>query len=92
MSASKGVIFLIVLLAWIVVFFIVTGWFLYILGKRSERRKKKKTLHAELYTAPGVKDLLDEGRDDKAVDLYRRFAGVDEFTARAAVERIKRGE
>jgi ribosomal protein L7/L12 len=50
---------------------------------------KKKAPRPELDDAPGVRDLLDEGRDDEAVDLYRRFAGVDEYTARAAIERIK---
>jgi ribosomal protein L7/L12 len=53
---------------------------------------KKKAPRPELDDAPGVRDLLDVGRDDEAIDLYRRFAGVDEYTARAAIERIKRGE
>lgn len=89
MSDSTGAIFLLILLAWIPVILIITGWFLYVLGKRSERRKKKKTLHTELYTAPGVKDLLDEGRDDEAVDIYQKFTGINEYTAQAMVERIK---
>lgn len=52
-------------------------------------REKKKAPRPELDNAAGVRDLLDEGRDDKAVETYRKFAGVDEYTARAAVERIK---
>jgi ribosomal protein L7/L12 len=51
---------------------------------------KKKTPRLDLDDAPGVRDLLDEGRDDEAIDLYRRFAGVDEYTARDMVERLKR--
>lgn len=54
--------------------------------------EKKKAPRPELDDAPGVRDLLDEGRDDEAIDLYRRFAGVDEYTARAAIDRMKRGE
>jgi ribosomal protein L7/L12 len=57
-----------------------------------EAGEKKKAPRLDLDDAPGVCDLLDEGRDDEAVDLYRRFAGVDEYTARTAVDRMKRGE
>jgi ribosomal protein L7/L12 len=57
-----------------------------------EAGEKKKAPRLDLDDAPGVRDLLDEGRDDEAVDLYRRFAGVDEYTARTAVDRMKRGE
>lgn len=64
----------------------------HIVAHPDEMGEKKKAPRPELDDAPGVRDLLDEGRDDEAIDLYRRFAGVDEYTARAAVERIKRGE
>jgi len=37
----------------------------------------------------GVRDLLLEGRFDAAVDLYAAFMGVDEFTARDAVEAMQ---
>ncbi len=52
--------------------------------------EKKKAPHPDLEDAPGIRDLLEEGRDDEAVDIYQKFAGVDEYTARAMVERIKR--
>jgi len=50
---------------------------------------KKKAPQPDLEDAPGIRDLLDEGRDDEAVETYRKFAGVDEYTARAAVDQIK---
>lgn len=50
---------------------------------------KKKARNPDLEDAPGIRDLLEEGRDDEAVDIYQKFAGVDEYTARAMVERIK---
>lgn len=50
----------------------------------------KSGLHPDLEAAPGIRDLLEEGRDDEAVDTYQKFAGVDEYTARVMVERIKR--
>jgi hypothetical protein len=38
----------------------------------------------------GIRDLVEEGRLDEAVEVYRKFAGVDEYTARDAVEQIRR--
>lgn len=52
--------------------------------------EKKKSSHPDLDDAPGIRDLLEDGRDDEAIDIYQKFAGVDEYTARAMVERIKR--
>ncbi len=37
----------------------------------------------------GVRDLIAEGRTEQAVRVYAEFMGVDEFTARAAVERME---
>lgn len=82
-------LFILALLAWLIVSIIITGWFLFTLGKRSERNKKKKMLRMEMYSAPGVRNLLEDDRDDEAVETYRKFAGVDEYTARAAVDQIK---
>jgi len=56
----------------------------------AELVEKKKAPHPDLEDAPGIRDLLEEGRDDEAIDIYQKFAGVDEYTARAMVERIKR--
>jgi len=52
-------------------------------------KAKKQAPLPDLEDAPGIRDLLEEGRDEEAVDVYRKFAGVDEYTARAEVERIK---
>jgi hypothetical protein len=55
-----------------------------------ELGEKKKAPRPDLDDASGIRDLLEEGRDDEAVDIYQKFAGVDEYTARAMVEKIKR--
>jgi ribosomal protein L7/L12 len=41
-------------------------------------------------TDAGVRDLLEAGKFENAVDAYKIFAGVDYFTARNAVEAIQR--
>jgi hypothetical protein len=51
--------------------------------------EKKKARQIELDDAPGIRDLLEEGREDEAVEIYQKFAGVDEYTARDAVAKIK---
>lgn len=38
----------------------------------------------------GVRDLIDEGRIEEAVRVYADFMGVDEYTARDAVERMRK--
>jgi ribosomal protein L7/L12 len=38
----------------------------------------------------GVRDLIAEGRIDEAVKVYAAFMGVDEFTARTAIEPMQR--
>jgi ribosomal protein L7/L12 len=51
--------------------------------------EKKKAPELRLQDS-GIRDLIQEGRLDEAVEVYRKFAGVDEYTARDAVEQIKR--
>jgi hypothetical protein len=51
---------------------------------------KKKARRVDLEDAPGIRDLLEEGREDEAVEVYQKFAGVDAYTARDMVEKIKR--
>jgi hypothetical protein len=53
-------------------------------------KAKKQSPRPDLDDASGIRDLLDEGRDDEAVEVYQKFAGVDEFTARDMVDKIKR--
>jgi ribosomal protein L7/L12 len=51
---------------------------------------KKRRQTPSIEGAAGVRDLLEEGRKDEAVELYAQFAGVDSYTARDAVEQIER--
>ncbi len=51
---------------------------------------KKRRQQIAVDSAAGVRDLLEEGRRDEAVDLYAKFAGVDQYTATDAVEQIER--
>lgn len=48
--------------------------------------KKKKRL-MDTHDA-GLRDLIAAGEIDQATEVYRQFAGVDEYTARAAVEKL----
>jgi tetratricopeptide (TPR) repeat protein len=51
--------------------------------------EKKKAPELRLSDS-GIRDLIDEGRTEEAIEIYQKFAGVDEYTARDAVEQIKR--
>ncbi len=37
----------------------------------------------------GIRDLVEEGRIDEAIEVYQKFAGVDEYTAMDAVADIE---
>lgn len=54
-----------------------------------EAIKKRREIPA-VESAAGVRDLLDEGRKAEAIELYAKFAGVDQYTAEDAVEQIER--
>lgn len=56
-----------------------------------EEAERKKRSPVNDLSDGGVRDLIEEGRIEEAVEVYRTFTGMDEFSARAAVERI-RGE
>jgi ribosomal protein L7/L12 len=53
-----------------------------------EAQEKKKAPEPEL-TDGGVRDLIAEGRLSEAVETYRTFTGMDEYSARDAIERIQ---
>ncbi len=55
-----------------------------------EKRKQKKKQAADLPSDAGIRALIAEGQVEDAVDLYRRFTGVDEFAAQSAIEDIQR--
>ncbi len=54
-----------------------------------QRGSKKKKAAYDAQDA-GIRDLIQEGRLDEAVEIYQKFAGVDEYTARDAVDEIAR--
>jgi hypothetical protein len=66
----------------------VGGVMLYAMFDKS-KAVKPKSLPSNTIDA-GIRDLLEEGREDEAVEVYQKFAGVDEYTARDMVEKIKR--
>ena len=51
---------------------------------------KKKPSRPPIESAAGLRDLLAEGHKDEAIELYARFAGVDQYTARDAIEEMER--
>jgi len=54
-----------------------------------ERTDKKKKAAYDMQDA-GIRDLIQAGRLDEAVEIYQKFAGVDAYTARDAVDEIAR--
>ncbi|MBI1279908.1 MAG: hypothetical protein GC179_17410 [Anaerolineaceae bacterium] len=54
-----------------------------------ERGDKKKKSAYDAQDA-GIRDLIQDGRLDEAVEIYQKFAGVDAYTARDAVDEIAR--
>lgn len=63
----------------------------YALAHPDEAALKKLRRAEDSFSDAGLRDLIAEGRLDEAAELYRQFAGVDEYTAREAVEEIARG-
>jgi hypothetical protein len=51
--------------------------------------QKKKKAHYDTPDA-GIRDLVRDGEIERAVEVYRIFAGVDEYTARDAIAEIER--
>jgi len=51
--------------------------------------KAKGRLLDELPVGDGVRHLIEDGEIERAVAAYRDFNGVDEFTARDAVEALR---
>lgn len=40
--------------------------------------------------AAGIRDMLEAGQVDEAVEIYQKFTGVDQYSARDAVDEIQR--
>jgi len=52
--------------------------------------KKKKGKEGKLPSDAGVRELILDNEIEEATDLYQRFTGVDEFSARRAIEDMER--
>jgi hypothetical protein len=50
--------------------------------------KVRRMPKAEL--GAGIRDLLEEGQRDEAIEIYRKFTGVDQYTARDAIDALAR--
>ena len=37
----------------------------------------------------GIRDLIAQGKIEEAVNIYRKFAGVDQFTAQEIISKIQ---
>ena len=61
----------------------------YAIGRRMEQGKAKGKM-GELPSDAGVRDMLLDGQIQEAVEAYRKFTGVDEFTAKKAIDDMLR--
>jgi len=50
--------------------------------------EKKKRAAYDTMDA-GIRDMIQEGRIDEAIEVYQKFAGVDEYTAMDAIAEIE---
>lgn len=67
-------------------------WAVYTTFRTRDEQDAKKAKSGDLPSDAGVRDLITEGRFDEAEELYRRFTGVDQFTAREAIAEIERDQ
>ena len=56
--------------------------------QRSMMQSKGRQPESDI-RADGIRDLVQAGDMERAIDAYQRFTGVDAFTARAAVETLQ---
>lgn len=58
----------------------------------AEQKRDGKDKSAPAYDLPdaGLRDLIQDGKIDAAVDAYKLFTGVDQYTARDAILQIER--
>jgi hypothetical protein len=79
-----NLVLLSLLIAGVIVMFVT------LLRNQQSPKNKAKSKQSTLLSDAGVRDLILEGNKKDALDLYRRFTGVDEFTARQAIDEIER--
>lgn len=65
-------------------------WAIYTTFRVQDEQDARKAKSGDLPTDAGIRDLIVQGRMDDAEELYRRFTGVDPFTARAAIDDMER--
>jgi ribosomal protein L7/L12 len=60
----------------------------YLIANPDAVSEKKKRAAYDTMDA-GIRDMIQEGRIDEAIEVYQKFAGVDEYTAMDAVAEIE---
>lgn len=58
----------------------------------STKTKKHPQNSSDSVSMKGIERLIDEGRIDEAVDVYRTVTGIDEYAARDAIARLREGK
>jgi len=59
--------------------------------RNPEGRKKSRSPRRIVDTdGAGVRDLIAEGRIEEAIDIYASFMGIDEYSARDAINEMRR--
>lgn len=74
------IIFLLLFLAFFAFMMMLT-----VLSRQNLTEQDKAKTAQPIISDAGVRELVAQGHIDDAVDLYRRFTGVDLFTAKTAV-------
>ncbi|MCA9912780.1 MAG: hypothetical protein KC496_05510 [Anaerolineae bacterium] len=62
----------------------------YAIGRSRANRGKGRPIRRQLPPDAGIRNLLQEGRMQEAVQIYQQFTGVDQFTAQAEVAQLQR--
>ena len=79
---------------------LLIGWVFFIIVQGIKQKRKtsaiksvqKRSLEVLNMTHNGIERLIEEGRIDEAVDVYRTVTGIDEYAARDAIARLREGK
>ncbi len=55
----------------------------------STKTKKRSPQPSDTVSMNGIERLIEEGRIDEAVEIYRTVTGIDEYAARDAIARLR---
>lgn len=69
---------------------LILSGMLFVLIYALRRNFQPKSKEGAKLQDAGVRDLIIEGRIDEAIEIYRRFTGIDEIAARKYVEDMAR--